>query len=213
VVAVTPMQACPGGNGASTALPGTSPAVTAGRASRGPEGIHGEVAGVWADRDADRALTALYSRHYRSLVKLAVLLVQDIPTAEELVQDSFVAMLCAWRRLRDSDHALAYLRQSVVNRSRSALRHRAVVHRFASKLAPDLPGAEQEAVSRFQRSALVSALRTLPARQREVLVLRYYCDLSQAQIASAMGISKGAVKSHTARAMSSLRAELHRTKE
>jgi len=205
------MQACPGGSGTSTTLPGTSPAATAGRASRGPEGIHSQVAGVWADRDADRALTALYSMHYRSLVKLAVLLVQDIATAEELVQDSFVAMLSAWRRLRDSDHALAYLRQSVLNRSRSALRHRAVAHRFAPELAPDLPGAEQEAISQIQRSALVSALRTLPARQREVLVLRYYCDLSQAQIAWTMGISQGTVKTHTARAMSALRAELHRT--
>ena len=83
-----------------------------------------------ADRDdADRAVTALYSSHYRSLVRLAALLVRDVATAEEVVQDSFVAMHGGWRRLRDSDKALSYLRQSVVNRSRSVLRHRVVVDR------------------------------------------------------------------------------------
>jgi RNA polymerase sigma-70 factor (sigma-E family) len=173
-------------------------------------GIQSEIPPVWADRDADRAVTALYSMHYRSLVRLAAFLVRDVATAEELVQDSFVAVHAAWRRLRDSDRALAYLRQSVINRSRSVLRHREVVHRIAPRIAPHMPGAEQEVIIQLDRSALVSALQTLPTRQREVLVLRYYADLSQAQIASAMGISTGAVKSHTARAMSSLRAELRR---
>ncbi len=77
---------------------------------------------VPADWDADRAVTALYTTHYRSLVRLAALLVRDVATAEEVVQDSFVAMHGGWRRLRDSDKALSYLRQSVVNRSRSVLR-------------------------------------------------------------------------------------------
>jgi RNA polymerase sigma factor (sigma-70 family) len=113
-----------------------------------------------------------------------------------------------WRRLRDSDKALSYLRQSVVNRSRSVLRHRIVVDRNAPKPAPDMPSAEQGAITLLERSAVVTALRTLPARQREALVLRYYGDLSEAQIAAAMGISRGAVKSHTARAMSSLRVVL-----
>src|SRR5712691_5009042 len=82
---------------------------------------------VPADWDADRAVTALYSEHYRSLVRLAALLVRDVATAEEVVQDSFIAMHTAWRRIRDNDKALSYLRQSVVNRSRSVLRHRVVV--------------------------------------------------------------------------------------
>jgi RNA polymerase sigma-70 factor (sigma-E family) len=163
---------------------------------------------VAAEWDADRAVTALYSEHYRSLVRLAALLVRDVATAEEVVQDSFVAMHSAWRRLRDSDKALSYLRQSVVNRSRSVLRHRIVVDRNAPKPAPDMPSAEQGAITLLERSAVISALRTLPPRQREALVLKYYADLSEAQIASAMGISRGAVKSHTARAMTSLRAVL-----
>src|SRR5580700_9518497 len=94
------------------------------------------------DKEADRAVTELYSTHYRSLVRLAALLVRDIGTAEEVVQDSFVAMHGGWRRLRDSDKALSYLRQSVVNRSRSVLRHRVVVDRNAPKPAPDMPSAK-----------------------------------------------------------------------
>jgi RNA polymerase sigma-70 factor (sigma-E family) len=159
---------------------------------------------------ADRAVTELYSLHYRPLVRLAALLVRDTPTAEEVVQDAFVAMHGGWQRLRDAENALAYLRQAVVNRSRSVLRHRVVVDRNAPKPAPDMPSAEHGAIVLLERSAVVSALRTLPARQREALVLRYYGDLSEAQIASVMGISRGAVKSHTARAMSALRSVLER---
>jgi RNA polymerase sigma-70 factor (sigma-E family) len=165
---------------------------------------------VSADWDADRAVTVLYAAHYRSLVRLAALLLRDTATAEEVVQDSFVAMHGGWRRLRDNDKALSYLRQSVVNRSRSVLRHRVVVDRNAPKPPPDMPSAEQGAIILFERSAVVTALRTLPPRQREALVLRFYGDLSEAQIAAAMGISKGAVKSHTARAMTALRGVLER---
>jgi RNA polymerase sigma-70 factor (sigma-E family) len=165
---------------------------------------------VPAEVEADRAVTELYSIHYRSLVRLAALLVRDIGTAEEVVQDSFVAMHGGWRRLRDSDKALSYLRQSVVNRSRSVLRHRVVVDRNAPKPAPDMPSAEHGAIALFERSAVISALRTLPPRQREALVLRFYADMSEAQIAETMQISRGAVKSHTARAMTALRTVLER---
>ena len=158
--------------------------------------------------DATQAVTEIYNTHYRSLVRLAVLLVRDVATAEEVVQDSFVAMHSASRRLRDSDKALSYLRQSVVNRSRSVLRHRVVVDRNAPKPAPDMPSAEQGALSLLERSAVIAALRTLPLRQREALVLKFYADLSEAQIAASMGISQGAVKSHTARGMASMRAVL-----
>jgi RNA polymerase sigma-70 factor (sigma-E family) len=160
--------------------------------------------------DADRAVTELYATHYRSLVRLAALLVRDIGTAEEVVQDSFVAMHGGWCRLRDSEKALSYLRQAVVNRSRSVLRHRVVVDRNAPKPAPDMPSAEHGAFALLERTAVIAALRTLPARQREALVLRFYGDMSEAQIATAMQISKGAVKSHTARAMATLRTVLER---
>jgi RNA polymerase sigma-70 factor (sigma-E family) len=160
---------------------------------------------VW---DADRVVTEIYHGEYKSLVRLAVLLVHDVPTAEEVVQDAFEAMHTAWRRLRDSEKALSYLRQAVVNRSRSVLRHRTVVDKNAPKPAPDEPSAEQGALALIERSAVVAALRTLPDRQREAIVLRYYADLSEADIAATMGISKGAVKSHTARAMAALKSIL-----
>jgi RNA polymerase sigma-70 factor (sigma-E family) len=169
--------------------------------------VLGSVPAQW---DIDQAVTALYSTHYRSLVRLAALLVRDSATAEEVVQDSFVAMHGSWLRLRDSDKALSYLRQSVVNRSRSVLRHRVVVDRNAPKPAPDMPSAEQSAMALLERSAVISALRKLPARQREALVLRYYADLAEYEIASAMGISRSAVKSHTARGMAALRGVLER---
>jgi RNA polymerase sigma-70 factor (sigma-E family) len=161
-----------------------------------------------ADRDAAHAAIALYTEHYRPLVRLAALLVRDIATAEEIVQDSFVAVHANWRRLRDSAKASSYLRQCVVNGSRSVLRHRMVADRHVLQPPPDMPSAEQGAIVRLERSAVVAALHDLPPRQREALVLRYYADLSEAQIASAMGISRGAVKSHTARAMTTLRDTL-----
>jgi RNA polymerase sigma-70 factor (sigma-E family) len=161
--------------------------------------------GEW---DSARAVTEIYTTHYRSLVRLAALLVRDVATAEEVVQDSFIAMHGAWRRLRDTEKALSYLRQSVVNRSRSVLRHRMVVDKNAPKPAPDMPSAEQGALSLLERSAVIAALRTLPLRQREALVLKFYADLSEAQIATAMGISRGAVKSHTARGVAALRVVL-----
>ena len=162
---------------------------------------------VWA---AAEVVTEIYHGHYNQLVRLAVLLVHDVQTAEEVVQDAFEAMHLASRRLRDSEKALQYLRQTVVNRSRSVLRHRKVVDMHAPKPAPDEPSAEHAALALLERSAVAAALRSLPERQREAIALRYYADFSEADIAKAMGISKGAVKSHTARAMIAMRGVLER---
>ncbi len=161
-----------------------------------------------AEWSADLAVVELYSQHYRALVRLAALLLRDTPTAEEVVQDAFVAMHGGWQRLRDTEKALAYLRQAVVNRSRSVLRHRTVVDKNLQKAPPDMPSAEHGALALLERDAVVAALRHLPDRQREAIVLRYYADLSEADIAAAMGISRGAVKSHTSRGMSALRSAL-----
>ncbi|MGB0100317.1 MAG: SigE family RNA polymerase sigma factor [Nocardioides sp.] len=155
---------------------------------------------------ADEALEQLYAAHWRQLVRLSVLLVRDIGTAEEIVQDAFVAVHGRWSRLRDPDRALAYLRQAVVNRSRSALRHRAVVARHAATLRPVETADPTPATDR--RAAVLHALRSLPDRQREVLALRYYLDLSEAEIADALGISRGAVKSHASRGAAALRSLL-----
>jgi RNA polymerase sigma-70 factor (sigma-E family) len=163
--------------------------------------------GAWS---ADLAVIELYTVQYKALVRLAAMLVRDTSTAEEVVQDAFIAMHDGWHRLKDAEKALAYLRQAVVNRSRSVLRHRMVVEKNAPKPAPDMPSAEHGAMALLERSAVIAALRDLPERQREAIVLRYYADLSEADIAAAMRISRGAVKSHTARAMASLKAALER---
>jgi RNA polymerase sigma-70 factor (sigma-E family) len=157
---------------------------------------------------ADLAIIELYSVQYKALVRLAAMLVRDTSTAEEVVQEAFIAMHDGWHRLKDAEKALAYLRQAVVNGSRSVLRHRTVVEKHAPKPAPDMPSAEHGAMALLERSAVIAALSHLPERQREAIVLRYYADLSEADIAAAMRISRGAVKSHTARGMASLKAAL-----
>ncbi len=161
--------------------------------------------GGWS---ADEALELLYAAHWRRLVRLSYLLVHDQGVAEEVVQDCFVAMHSHWARLRDPDRALAYLRQSVVNRSRSHLRHLVVVRRHAARELPPRPASDDTTHVGAQRSAVLEALRRLPRRQREVLALRYYLDLSESEIAETLGISRGAVKSHASRGAAALRGLL-----
>ena len=158
--------------------------------------------------DADQTIAAMYSTEYRSLVRISVVLVGDVGTAEEVVQECFIAMYAAWRRLKNVDKAVNYLRRSVVNRSRSVLRRRIVADKHVPKHEPDMPSAEQGAITQLERTAVIAALRSLPVRQREAIMLRYYLDLSEEEVASAMRISRGAVKSHTARAKAALRAVL-----
>ena len=129
-------------------------------------------------------------------------------TAEEVVQDAFVAMHDGWHRLKDTEKALAYLRQAVVNRSRSVLRHRVVVEKNPQKRAAGHAERRTRGLRPARACAVINALRDLPERQREAIVLRYYADLSEADIAATMRISRGAVKSHTARGMAALRGAL-----
>jgi RNA polymerase sigma-70 factor (sigma-E family) len=168
----------------------------------------GERGGLVERLSADDAVTALYSAHYRPLVRLSALLLGDYAVAEEVVQDAFVAMHGKWGRLRDPEKAAAYLRQAVVNRSRSALRRRVVEDRHRAPADAAAPSAEYAALNTLERETVMTALRALPQRQRETLVLRYYVDLSEADIAAAMGISQGAVKSHSSRGIAALRSTL-----
>jgi RNA polymerase sigma-70 factor (sigma-E family) len=158
--------------------------------------------------DADDALTAVYSAHYSALVRLGALLLHDAATAEEIVQDAFVAMHRRWHRLRDPDKALAYLRTTVVNGCRSRQRHLVVVDKHTPKDLPNAPSAEHTAMAGANTDAVIEAMRALPEKQRTVMVLRYYGDLSESEIAETMGISRGAVKSHASRAAKSLRLAL-----
>ena len=159
---------------------------------------------------ADEAVTRLFSAHYRQLVRLAALLLADRAVAEELVQDAYVQLHQRWGKLRDPHKALGYLRTSVVNGARSAQRRRGVADRYAAGQPPlaSAPSAELGALGALGRAEVVAALRALPLRQREVLVLRYYLDLSETEIADTIGISRGAVKSHASRGIAALRTTL-----
>jgi DNA-directed RNA polymerase specialized sigma24 family protein len=155
------------------------------RASRKPAGpMTRQASGA---EDVSRTVAALYQEHYRSLVRLAVLLVSDLATAEEIVQEAFADVHGTRRVLPGRDAALRYLRRSLIRRSRSAPRPR--------------PAAGPEA-------GLLPALLALPGRQREVLVLRYFADLPEAEIASVTGTRIAVVRTYAARGMSSLRAWL-----
>ena len=159
---------------------------------------------------ADAAIEALYVAHWQRLVRLSVLLVNDLGQAEEIVQDSFVELHQRWSRLDNPARALAYLRQTVVNRSRSALRHRGVVRRHLAREAPPAtaPAADEPVLADSRRQTVLGALQRLPRRQREVLALRHYLELSEAEIAETLGISRGSVKAHASRGSAALRALL-----
>lgn len=158
--------------------------------------------------DADEGIAELYTAHYAQLVRLAVLLLRDQATAEDVVQDAYIALHRRWHRV-EVERAAGYLRRSVVNGSRSVLRHRAVRERYRPDRQPDHPGAEESVLGRERRAAVLAALDELPRRQREVIALRYYLDLSEREIAEALDISTGAVKSHASRGAARLRTLLN----
>jgi RNA polymerase sigma-70 factor (sigma-E family) len=155
-------------------------------------------------RDRDAAIALLFAHHHARLVGLARLLVDDLPTAEDVVQDAFAALYRRWTWLRDKDAALGYLQTSVANGARSTLRRRQTARTTTIAPLPDTPSAESTVVQGEDRRAVMAALGRLPARQRQVLVLRYYLDQSEAEIAAMLSISRGSVKQHTSRALSAL---------
>jgi DNA-directed RNA polymerase specialized sigma24 family protein len=148
----------------------------------------------WLAPDADSAVTVLYEMHYRPLVRIAALLLADAAIAEQIVQDAFVALHSAWPGLPGGYSASAYLYRSVVSAARAASEQ--------DEGEPPRAGHELGPV------ALMSALRALPARQREVVVLRYFACLSQAQIAAAVGVTPGTVGALAIKAMTALEAAL-----
>lgn len=149
-------------------------------------------------------LTETYRAHYRSLLGLAALLLDDTASCEDVVQEAFIRVHSARKRVRDPEKTLAYLRQTVVNLSRSALRRRILGLKLLSKPMPDMASAEEGAYDQLERDSLIKAMKGLQRRQREVLVLRYWSDLSEADIADALGISRGTVKSTASRGLEAL---------
>ncbi len=157
-------------------------------------------------RDADRevAIAHLFDRHYARLLRLAVLLGAE-QDAEDLVSEAFYQLHRRWARLNTPEAAASYLRSIVCNLARMRIRRIRVVRRHTYPVPEDLVrSAEQQVLLDHDQRALVAALRTLSSRQRQVLVLKYWLDLKETEIAETMRISVGAVKSHTARGMAKL---------
>ncbi|PRH77529.1 SigE family RNA polymerase sigma factor [Streptomyces solincola] len=161
------------------------------------------VAGTTVDH-----LTETYRAHYRSLLGLAALLLDDTASCEDVVQEAFIRVHSARSRVRDPEKTLAYLRQTVVNLSRSALRRRILGLKLLSKPMPDMASAEEGAYDQLERDALIKAMRGLQRRQREVLVLRYFADMTEAQVAETLGISLGSVKAYGSRGIAALRVAM-----
>ncbi|MEU6056904.1 SigE family RNA polymerase sigma factor [Streptomyces sp. NPDC047097] len=156
-------------------------------------------------------LTETYRAHYRSLLGLAALLLDDTASCEDVVQEAFIRVHSARSRVRDPEKTLAYLRQTVVNLSRSALRRRILGLKLLSKPMPDMASAEEGAYDQLERDALIKAMRGLQRRQREVLVLRYFADMTEAQVAETLGISLGSVKAYGSRGIAALRVAMGAT--
>lgn len=159
-----------------------------------------------ATGESDRPLTLedLYRQQRMRMVRLAILLVDEPATAEDVVQEAFTGLYRNWSGLRDGKAAIGYLRTAVVNGSRSVLRRRKTAREYQPPHQADARSAESLAMLTAEHQAVVAALAHLPPRQREVLVLRYYGDFSEAEIAESTGISKGTVKSTASRALESL---------
>jgi RNA polymerase sigma-70 factor (sigma-E family) len=155
---------------------------------------------------ARQRVAALYQAHALGLVKLAKIMLGDQAAAEDIVQDAFLGLYRKWPSLEDQERALAYLRASVLNGCRTAYRGTTRRDR-ALRLAPvpeDMVSAEESALIGEANREVMAALRALPARQREAVVLRYYLDLSEDQAAQAMHVSRGTVKSATSRGRAAL---------
>jgi len=157
---------------------------------------------------APLTLEDLYRQHRMRFVRLAILLVDDVSTAEDVVQEAFAGLHRHWGGLRDVAAALGYLRTAVVNGSRSVLRRRRTARDYIPPHNVNARSAESLAMLTAEHQAVVGALAKLPDRQREVLVLRYYGGLSEAEIAEATGISRGTVKSTASRALDALQRVL-----
>jgi RNA polymerase sigma-70 factor (sigma-E family) len=153
------------------------------------------------------SVTELFRDHHLELVRLAVVMVGDLATAEDIVQDCFERLHRRWPTIREPGRALAYARSSVLNGCRSAHRRSAVSRKYGPRLAQPADAVVPDAAAAAaDRGQLTAALRQLPRRQREVLVLRYYADLGVAEIAETLGISPGNVRASVSRGLAALAA-------
>lgn len=164
----------------------------------------GPVSVTHTSAGADDTITGLYAEHALGLTRLALIMVGDRESAEDVVQEAFLGLHRRFGGLRDPANALVYVRSAVLNNARTVLRKRRLPSWFAGAYEPPVWSAESAALIGAERREVIEALHRLPRRQREALVLRYYADLSEEETAQVMGISRGTVKSTTSRALDAL---------
>ena len=149
-----------------------------------------------------------YHQHAADLVRLGALACGDASLAEDAVQEVFAALVRRPPELRDGDKPLPYLRTAVLNRCRSGIRRRAsgdrAVLRLVGRRSTIVDDVEASAVSSTTHRQVLDAVRALPRRQRDVLLLRHWLHLSEAEIAETLGVSPGTVKSAASRARAAL---------
>lgn len=161
------------------------------------------------DSEARReaAVTTLYREHWAGMVRLSLLMVGDRASAEDVVQEAFAAIYRRWDRIGEGKQ-LPYLRSTVLNGSRSLIRRRKVARLYTQPTERPVWSAEHDAMIGEDRREVLVALDTLPTRQREVLVLRFYLHLSDAEIAQTLGIREVSVRSTASRALATLGRKL-----
>lgn len=163
------------------------------------------VDGVLAEASAGVPDVAdLFDTEAASLTRLARFYVDDTTAAEDLVQEAFIRFARSSSRIRDTDRAVSYLRSIVINLARDHNRRGFVSWRHRPPAHPDAPSAAETAEERAERAAVIEALRALPRRQRDCVTLRYYYDLSIAEIGATLGLSANTVKTHLQRGLDAL---------
>jgi RNA polymerase sigma factor (sigma-70 family) len=152
----------------------------------------------------------LFHGHFAAMTRLAAMLGADDP--EDVAQEAFVRLHRRSGRLRDANAAVGYLRTTVVILTRSRVRHLAVVRRYRQPAPADVASAEIAVVRREGDRELVAVMRRLSPRHREALVLRFWLDLTEAEMAESMGVSRGTVKAHVSRGLDALAALMEGTR-
>jgi RNA polymerase sigma-70 factor (sigma-E family) len=161
---------------------------------------------VPSDREA--AVRALYETHHVDLVRFATFILGDVHAAEDVTQEAFTRIYDAWDRLDDHGRAVAYLRATIVNLSRGRHRRRMVAERKQPPHLVAVQSAEDDAMGRVGRSAVLDAVSALPSRQRACVVMRHWLRMTEGEIAATLDVSIGSVRTHNKRGLETLQRKL-----
>lgn len=178
--------------------------------SEPPEGRAGAALRVLPSLPSDReaAVRALYEERHAEVVRFATFIMGDVHAAEDATQEAFMRVYDAWDRLADPERAVAYIRATIVNLSRGRHRHRLVAERNQQPRLVAVPSAEDDAMGRVGRKAVLEAVSSLPTRQRACVVMRHWLRMTEGEIAATLAVSIGSVRTHNKRGVEALQRKL-----